>query len=285
MPKTEAAAPDLPVIAMLGTGNLSGALLAGLTRPGTTLAAPIRATTRSQASADRYSGQAGVEAVSLESDPEANRAAVRGAQLVIVGVKPHLVRELLAEIAGDLEPGAALISVAAGVTLATIESLVPAGIRAIRAMPNTPASVGLGVTGYAPGSAADAESLAWAKVIFDAVGTSLLIDESQIDALAAVSGSGPAHVFLLMEAGIAAARRLGFDAQQSRILVEGTFLGASTLSAKSPGTEISELRRRVTSPKGTTERSVAVLEQADLGGLFDRAFAANIARSIELAAE
>src|SRR5690606_29759461 len=125
--------------------------------------------------------------------------------------------------------------------------------------------------------------VALGRALFETVGEVVVVPESQLDALSTVSGSGPAYVFLLIEQLTAAAGRLGFDAEQSKLLVQGTFRGAVELLAAS-GAEPAELRRQVTSPNGTTERAVAVLEEAELGEVFDRALAAALARARELAA-
>jgi pyrroline-5-carboxylate reductase len=272
---------DLTSIAILGTGSMGGAILNGLRSPDVRTAG-IRVTTRSQASADALAAQ-GVDAVASEAVSTANVDAVRGADVVLLGVKPYAVPELLAEIAPALAPGQLVVSVAAGVTCATMQALVPEGVAVVRAMPNTPANVGLGVTGVAPGPAATDAQTALAAELFRAVGSVLVLDESQIDALSAISGSGPAFVFFFMEQLTRTAEQLGFAPDDARMLVEHTFRGASELLAVSD-VDPAELRRRVTSPKGTTERGVAVLEQADLTGLFDRMAAAAIARAKELAA-
>jgi len=150
-------------------------------------------------------------------------------------------------------------------------------------MPNTPAVVGRGVTGIAPGSRTSAAEIQLARALFETVGTVLDIPESKIDALSTISGSGPAYVFYLIEELTRTAIDLGFTAEESETMVNGTFLGAAELLVSS-GAEPAELRRRVTSPHGTTERAIEVLQSADLKELFDRATAAALARARELAA-
>jgi pyrroline-5-carboxylate reductase len=164
-----------------------------------------------------------------------------------------------------------------------MEALLPEGVAVVRAMPNTPALIGRGVTGLAGGSTASAEHLELARGLFETVGAVLVVDEGLIDAVTAVSGSGPAYLFLYAEEMTAAARRLGFDDEQAALLVQGTIAGAAELMIRS-GDDPAQLRRDVTSPKGTTEQAVEVLQAADWGGLFDRALAANIRRSEELRA-
>lgn len=280
----ETTGDPLPPTALLGVGSMGGAILAGLRNPEVRIARPITVTTRSRSSASAFDDAADVEAHATETDPDANRRAVRGAGLVILAVKPWMIPDTVREIADALEPGAVLVSVAAGVTSASIEALVPAGVSVVRAMPNTPAHIGLGVTGIAGGSSASPEAIALVERLFETVGTVLVVREDQINGVAAVSGSGPAYLFLYAEEMTAAARRLGFDEDQADALVRGTIAGAAALLG-SGDEDPAQLRRNVTSPKGTTEKAVEVLQADDWGRLFDRALAANVRRSEELAGE
>lgn len=273
----------LPTIAMLGAGSMGRAILSGLTAPGVTVAGGIRVTNRSAARAAELSGLPGVTASATEHDPDANRRAVEGASLVIVAVKPGMVPDLLREIGSSLLPGAVVVSVAAGVTTATFESLLPSSVAVVRSMPNTPAVVGMAVTGISGGTRSEPEDLALVRSLFETVGDVVEVPESQLDALGTISGSGPAYVFFLVEALAAAALEKGFTPEQARTLVDGTFRGAAELLVTS-GEDPAELRRRVTSPGGTTERAIAVLTDADLPALFTRATDAALARSRELAA-
>jgi pyrroline-5-carboxylate reductase len=273
----------LPTIAFLGAGSMARAILTGLLRPDITVEGGIRATNRSAAKAEELSSLSGVTALATENDPDANRVAVTGARIVVVAVKPGMVPDLLAEIAGSLAPGTLVISVAAGVRIETFESLLPESVAVIRSMPNTPALVGQGVTGLSAGNRSTEEDLALAAALFGTVGEVLVVPEEKLDAVSSISGSGPAYVFYLIEQLTATAVSQGFTAEEAATLVQGTFLGASMLLAasdSSPG----QLRRQVTSPAGTTERALQVLEGADLKGWFDRATDAAIARARELAA-
>ena len=272
----------LPQIAILGAGSMGGAILSGLLSPEVE-AAGITVTNRTEAKAAGVR-HPGVVSLALESDPDATTTALQGAKLVLLGVKPAMVPGLLRDIRDTLPPDAILVSVAAGVTVATMEALVPNVV--FRAMPNTPSVVGLGVTGVAAGSRASEEDAALVRVLFETVGAVIELPESQIDALSTISGSGPAYVFLFIEQLTETARRLGFDEEQARVMVEQTFRGASELLARErerSDVDPAELRRRVTSPKGTTEQAIAVLQAADLSGLFDRATAAALARAGEMA--
>jgi pyrroline-5-carboxylate reductase len=269
----------LPSIAILGTGSMGGAILAGLLNPDVVVDGGIRVTNRSAEKAEALATD-GVTSLATSVDPDANRIAVKGARIVLVGVKPHMVPDLLREVADSLEPDAIVVSVAAGVTIATMESLVAGSV--LRSMPNTPSVVGKGVTGLAAGTRSSDADLAIVRELFETVGDVLVIPEDQINALSAISGSGPAYVFFLIEQLTRTAVGLGFTEEQAATMVNGTFIGSTALLAAS-GSTPTQLRINVTSPKGTTERAVAELEAADLSALFDRATAAAVARAEELA--
>lgn len=269
----------LPHIAILGAGSMGGAILAGLRSPEVDVVGGIAVTNRTEAKAAALRGPH-VQSFALESDPEANARALAGARMVILGVKPAMVPDLLVAVRDDLDPEAVVVSVAAGVTTATLESSVPNAVA--RAMPNTPALVRRAVTGVARGSRISDDDLALVRRLFGTVGAVVDVPEEQIDALSTISGSGPAYVFLLMERLTQTARKLGFGEADARLMVEQTFLGAAELLAAGEDPP-AELRRRVTSPGGTTARAIAVLDEADLTDLFDRATAAALARARELA--
>lgn len=273
----------LPSITILGAGAMGRAVLSGLLAPEVSVSGGIRVTNRSEEKAASLAEIPGVTAFATSLDADANRQAVKGAAIVLVAVKPAVVPELLAEIADALEPGTIVVSVAAGVTVATFERLLPVTVAVLRSMPNTPAVVGRAVTGLSAGTRSTPEQLALIRRVFETVGTVVEVPESQLDALSTISGSGPAYVFFLIEALTAAAEAKGFTPQQAAVLVNGTFLGSAELLAASPLTP-RELRRQVTSPKGTTEQAIAVLETAGLPALFAEATDAALARARELAA-
>jgi len=280
---TSAATVTLPTIAFLGGGSMARAILAGLLAPGVSVEGGIRVTNRSVAKAADFDGVPGVSAAATEIDPNANRAAVAGARIVVVAVKPAMVPDLLTEIADALEPGTLVISVAAGVTIATFEALLPDAVAVIRSMPNTPAIVGKAVTGISAGTRSSAADLDLATTLFETVGTALVVPEGKLDALSTISGSGPAYVFYLIEQFTRTAIDKGFTPDEAALLVEGTFLGSSLLLASSD-LGPAALRKQVTSPNGTTERAIWELEKVDLKGLFDTATDAALARARELAA-
>jgi len=279
---TSTASTELPTIAFLGAGSMARAVLTGLLQPGVTVEGGIRATNRSAAKAAELRAIEGVTAWATADDPEANLTAVAGARIVIVAVKPAMVADLLAEIADSLEPGTLVVSVAAGVTIATFESLLPESVSVIRSMPNTPALVGKAVTGLSAGTRSSDTDLELATALFATVGDVLVVPEEKLDALSTISGSGPAYVFYLIEQLTATALDKGFTPEEAAVMVNGTFLGATTLLAASDLSP-TELRRQVTSPSGTTERAVWELEKGGLKELFDRATDAALARARELA--
>ncbi len=269
---------NLPRIAILGAGSMGGAILAGLVESGLATSG-VAVTNRTSAKADAVR-LPGVDSYALETHAEANAVALDGAQVVLVGVKPAMVPALLEQIAEFLDPGAIVVSVAAGVTTATMEGIIPNAVA--RTMPNTPSVVRRGVTGLAAGSRITPEQLGLVRAVFETVGSVIELPEDRIDALSTISGSGPAYVFFLIEQLTGAALRMGFSEADARLMVEQTFLGASELLQASDA-DPAELRRRVTSPNGTTMQAIAVMEEADLGGMFDRATAAALARAEEMA--
>jgi len=268
----------LPPLAVLGAGSMAGAIVRGLIAAGVDPAS-VAVTTRSTASAEAWRAE-GVRAFSLEERADANAAAVDGAGVVLLGVKPAMIVDTLREVADALPAEAVVVSVAAGITTATMEAVVPNAV--VRTMPNTPALVRRAVTGVAAGSRAGEAELALARELFEAVGVVVELPEQQIDALSAISGSGPATVYFLVEKLTETAERLGFAHDDARLMAEQTLIG-SALLLESTGEEPAELRRRVTSPKGTTERLIAVLDEAQLADVFERAAEAAIARAKELA--
>ncbi|SDL86659.1 pyrroline-5-carboxylate reductase [Microbacterium azadirachtae] len=272
----------LPSVAFLGAGSMGGAILRGVVASGIPVDGGITATNRTTARAAELEGLPGVRSIALAQQPDGNAVAA-AARIVVVGVKPAMVPDLLDEISPYLREDAIVVSIAAGVTLATFAAHLPASTSVLRSMPNTPATVGRAVTGLAAAAGVTAEERALVRRLFETVGTVIEVAEEQIDPLSTISGSGPAYVFLLIEEFTKAAIGKGFAEAEARLMAEQTFIGATALLEAS-GEDPAELRRRVTSPKGTTERAVAVLQDADLASLFARATDAALARARELAA-
>lgn len=276
-------ADSLPALAFLGAGSMGGAILRGVIASGIRVDGGITATNRTPEKAAAFADLDGVTSIALSETPDGNAQAAQSARIVLVGVKPAMVPDLLREIAPSLSEDAIVVSLAAGVTLQTFADNLGADVRVIRSMPNTPSTVGKGVTGLAAGAAASADDLALVHRLFATVGAVVEVPESQIDALSTISGSGPAYVYLLIEELTKAAVGMGFSESDARVMVEQTFIGATALLDAS-GEEPAQLRRRVTSPKGTTERAVAVLQDAHLDRTFAEAADAALARAKELAA-
>jgi pyrroline-5-carboxylate reductase len=267
-------------IAILGTGSMGKAILAGLIQSGTK-PANIRVSTKTQASADAIFSVHGVEAISLEKDTAANTSAVKDAELVILAVKPNLILETLKAVATDIKPGSLVVSVAAGITTEAMEEVLGGQVAVVRAMPNTPSVLGLGVTGISAGSNVSKDQLELAVKLFSSVGKVLVVDESKIDALSTISGSGPAYVFYFAEKLITAAKSLGFSDQEASLMVKETFLGSATLLATSASSP-EELRQQVSSPNGTTMQATGRFDAADLEKVFIEATEAALARAREL---
>lgn len=259
----------------MGKAILSGLLAAG------TSPSNIRVTTKSKVSADAISSNYGVQASAQESDSATNTSAVKDADLVILAVKPNMILETLEEIAVALKPNCLVVSVAAGITTASMEEAISGKASVVRAMPNTPSVLGLGVTGISKGSNVTDEQLELAVELFSSVGKVLVVEESKIDALSTISGSGPAYVFYFAEKLINAAKALGFSDQEASMMVKETFLGSATLLATSPDSP-EQLRKQVTSPNGTTMQATGRFDAADLEEIFIEATEAALARAKEL---
>lgn len=268
-------------VCFLGTGSMGSAVLEGLIASGHPLEL-ISATTKSIASAEKLRAR-GLSAMAIEEAADANALLAGDADLIVLGVKPYQIKDVLAEIKDEIAPNAVVISMAAGIKLETMAEVVPGNKNLIRTMPNTPALVGMGVTGVAPHATASAEAIEATIELFDSVGAALEITEEQIDALSAISGSGPAWVFYIMEQWEKIALEHGFSKEQAAVMVRGTLAGSIDLLAQSDK-ELSELRSNVTSPGGTTERIIDTLDKADLNGIFEASLQAALIRAREIGA-
>ena len=259
---------------------MGGAIMDGLLRAGHP-PQQVSATTASEASASRLRDR-GISALSLETTPDANQLLAADADLIVLGTKPAKIVEVLGQLKGEIHPGAAIISVAAGIRIQTMLDALGDHKNVIRTMPNTPALVGRGVTGLAAAAGAEETAVAAAVRLFELVGSVVQIAEDRIDWLSAISGSGPAYVFYFIEQFEKIAISEGFTAEQAHLMVRETFAGAMLLLETS-GDEPVTLRRRVTSPGGTTERAIATFDSADLHQIFDSALSAAVARAVEIA--
>jgi pyrroline-5-carboxylate reductase len=252
-------------IAFIGGGNMARSLIGGLIARGTA-AADIRVSEPVEALREALSGDFGVN---VGSD---NSRAASGAGLWLLAVKPQVMRavcEALAPLAQTERP--LVVSIAAGITAAQLQRWLGGGVAVVRAMPNTPALLGAGVTGLFGSAEVDANGRERASNLLASAGRTVWIDdEARMDAVTAVSGSGPAYIFLLAEAMEAAALAEGLPAEAARTLVLETVLGAARMLTES-GEDPAELRRRVTSPGGTTQ---AAIETFEAGGFRDLVAAA-----------
>lgn len=270
-------------LAFLGTGSMNEAILGGLLAAGLdagTVTATVRSAARARDLRERY----GIEVLDTESDQDANRTAAASADAVILGVKPGGVLPLAREIASSLRPGAVVLSVAAAVTTAMIETALTAGQPVVRTMPNTPSRLGRGVLSLSAGASAGPTQMQTAREILSAAGTVVEIPEGQVDALSAVSGSGPAYVFYLAEAMAAAGEELGLEPDLARLIATETVAGAGFMLAED-GADAAALRRAVTSPNGTTQSAVESFEREGLPGIVARGARAATQRAADITRE
>ena len=209
-------------------------------------------------------------------------SVVAEAGIVILAVKPQSSPAVLAEISGAWRPAKVLISIAAGLTTGFLEERLPAGARVVRTMPNMPAQIGQGITAVCGGAAARPADIKNTVRIFNRVGQTVVVPESQIDAVTAVSGSGPAYVFLFAECLTQAAIDQGLAPELGRQLVETTLLGSARQLAEG-SEEAAVLRQRVTSKGGTTAAALQVFGEQQLERIFKQAVAAAARRARELA--
>jgi len=268
-------------VCFLGTGSMGSAVLRGLIDSGHPVEL-ISATTKSEESAVSLRA-IGVSALSVEQSPDANALLSGDADVVVLGVKPYQIVDVLTEIAEELPKNSVVISMAGGIELKTMAAALPQHKNLIRSMPNTPAMVGQAVTGLAPHSTASADALDAAQWLFSSVGEVVKVEEQQINALSAISGSGPAWIYFIIEQWEKVAISKGFTQEQAETLVRSTLFGSAALLADS-GEEPSVLRKNVTSPGGTTERIIATLDEANLEKLFSSALDAAVNRANEIAA-
>jgi pyrroline-5-carboxylate reductase len=264
-------------IAILGAGKIGEALVAGLLSSGWSKPGDLVVTARRPERLEELRNAYGVEAVA------SNVAAVEGAELVVIAVKPQDIEVLLAEIGHRLTGSQTVISIAAAIPTALIERHLSDAVPVVRAMPNTPATVHEGMAGIAAGAHAGEEHLQRAEELLAHVGRTVRVPEPSMDAVTAVSGSGPAYFALLAESMIEAGILLGLSREVSTDLVVQTMLGTAKLLRDGKMHPV-ELRETVTSPGGTTIAAIRELEQAGVRAAFLNAIQAAMQRSKELAA-
>jgi pyrroline-5-carboxylate reductase len=244
-------------LTLVGAGNMGEALIKGLLGSGAVMVNQIEASDLRANQRERIAKSYGIKVV------EDNQAAVTGAEVVIMAVKPQILDKVLEEIRPALSANALVISIAAGKSLASLEERLNEGTRAVRAMPNVACLVGAGATGLAGGKFATTEDLQLAQRIFNSVGMSVVLDESLIDAVTGLSGSGPAYIFMIIEALSDAGVKVGLSRWDAVALASQTVFGAAKLMIETqehPG----KLKDMVCSPGGTAIAAVHALEQGGL---------------------
>jgi len=264
-------------LGILGAGNMAEAIAGGVIRAGVLQADRILA---SDVSAQRQEAFTKATGVRTTGD---NREVARDASMLLLSVKPQHMAALLAGIADVVRPEALIVSIAAGIGSQFIENNLGgrAKWRVVRTMPNTPMLIGEGMVAMSRGRNASEDDLASARKLFEASADCITVDESQLDAVTAVSGSGPAYVFYLVEQMITAAQELGLSDEHARKLAVKTALGAARMLASSAETP-QELRRRVTSPGGTTQAAITRMEAGQWGAVTVEAIKAAAERGREL---
>ena len=262
-------------IGVVGGGKMGGALIEGMISRGMVRAAAL---TVADTDEKRLGELAKAYGVHVTAD---NREAVQRADLVILSVKPQNMAEVLSGLAGAASAAALFISIAAGIATAFIEERLGEGVRVVRVMPNLPTLIGEGAAALAPGAFATKEDLGLSRQIFTAVGITVEIKESLMDAVTGLSGSGPGYAFLIIEALVDAGVRMGLARDVALKLSAQSLLGAAKLCLRGEK-DPAELREMVTSPGGTTLAGLKVLEEGKLRATLIAAVEAATRRSAEL---
>ena len=244
-------------IGFIGAGNMAEALIRGLVRGGHVAANRIKA---SGPRRERLDELAKAYAIEVTAD---NREVARGAAIVVLSVKPQIMDKVLREVGDQIKPGTLVISIAAGVDTEAIETAVADGVRVVRAMPNTCALVGAAATAISGGKHANADDLATAKAIFDAVGITVVLDEIHLDAVTGLSGSGPAYIFLILEALADAGVKVGLSRRNAQRLAAQTVMGSAKMLLETDE-HVGHLKDMVTSPGGTAIAGLHTLEEGGL---------------------
>ncbi len=261
-------------VVFIGAGNMAEAIVSGMVAaefcaPEKILLTDIRPERLADLEADH--------GVSTTTD----NSVVKNAEIVVLAVKPQILSEVLKGIAPVLRTETLVISIAAGIPAAKIEGALGKGTRVVRVMPNTPALIGQGASGIAAGSCADEADLEVTEAILGCVGLTVRVEEKELDAVTALSGSGPAYVFYLLESMLSAADQMGLEKETARALALQTVEGAARLM-KDSGEEAAELRAKVTSKGGTTEAAIRSLDESGVKDSIVKAMKAAAARSMEL---
>jgi pyrroline-5-carboxylate reductase len=281
MPRVEARGASVEesmaedIIGFIGAGNMATALVRGLIESGAEGAEKLCASDIHDERLKELSARFG-----LRVHPS-NQALAQECTVIVLAVKPQNIRAVLEDIREEVRDDHLLISIAAGIPLKMISDAIGRDVAAVRVMPNTPALIQRGISALASGGKATAGDLGKARKIFDAVGGTVIVSEEMMDAVTALSGSGPGYVFKLMECFVSAGVKVGFDQGTALQLVIQTFLGAAHLAAESEK-GLSDLREMVTSPGGTTAAGLTVMDERGLAAILEEVVEAACKRSIEL---
>jgi pyrroline-5-carboxylate reductase len=262
-------------LAVVGAGNMGEALVRGLLRSGVISANRVMASVRRAERQSYLASTYGIEAL-LD-----NVAAAHEADVIVLAVKPQVLDRVLVDIAPAVKATALVISIAAGVSTANIEGRLAAGVRVCRAMPNTPALVDAAATAIAGGAHAGPEDLSSVRAIFEAVGKVIEVEEGLLDAVTGLSGSGPAYVFMIIEALSDAGVKVGLPRYQAQALAAQTVLGSAKLLIET-GEHPGVLKDKVTSPGGTAIAGLHTLEEGGLRTTLINAVVSATMRSREL---
>lgn len=262
-------------LAVLGTGKLGGILLRAYLRQGLFDPKHVQATVRHAEKATALSKELGIRATTE------NRAAVRGADIVLLGVKPQVVGEILKEIAAELGPKTLVISVAASVPTSYIEQHLGGKVAVVRVMPNTCSTVGCGMAGICRGAHATAEHVETARAMFDAVGRTVVVDEKNMDAVTGLSASGPAFAYIILESLAEAGVKVGLPRDVATLLAAQTMKGAASVVLET-GDHPALLKDAVTTPAGCTIDGILELEEGKLRVTLIKAVVKSTQRAGEL---
>lgn len=262
-------------LGFIGAGNMASALIKGLIESGVYDRQHLSAADKDKEALERVSGNFAVKCHTSNLD------LATESSIIVLAVKPQNMREALEEMKAAIRDDHLIISIAAGIPLRMIRDIAGRDIPLIRVMPNTPALVQKGVSALAAGELATVEHMDMARKIFGAVGDTVEVDEILMDAVTALSGSGPGYVFRIMECMVDAGINVGLEKETALNLVVQTFIGAAHL-AKASDDSLSELRQKVTSPGGTTAAGLAVFNEKGLREMTVEAIDAACKRSLEL---
>ena len=257
-------------IGVIGSGSMGQALISGWTQSGASIVAVVR-------DVEKYQYLEGSLGIEVSKD----REVLSACDVVVIAIKPQIIKEILADFAPFIAPGAIVISVAVGVTTEFIGNCLPQTKEIIKAMPNTPSQIHMGVTCVSGGHGSSEASVAIAVDLLGAVGNVFVVPEAQQAAVGALSGSGPAYLFYLAQYLQEGAEELGLDGDLADQLVRSTLRGSGELLARSERSA-GDLRRQVTSPGGTTQAAMEVLDSQNVGEAVRSALAAGVGRSMEL---